>query len=325
MQNLNSIKQLPLMQSSDIYKLLPKYNCGQCGFPSCSTFSRRVVILKDKIEKCIFLNEENLKKINELLKEEVENEKIKSTALIQPCTEEGHLTIEANLCSYSNFGNGFDSDILCLILENSDFDKCNCSSELGYAVLYKEIKRIHIFKNGNITIRKAKDDEDIFSTLNFLSSILLPAVITDCRSSFIECYFYCKCSCKSEFEKDKVKFNEFDDIIEILKKRNNLEKADEILRNILRRAIKLISEKKNSGLIYFALFLIFKNVLNVPLNEQYINFFIDSFNSLKNSDKDKAKEIKNKYNELIIKIKNPQILRILFSSYLITQLFEFTS
>lgn len=344
------------MQSSDIFAELPKYNCSACGFPSCSTFSRRIAFSKNKPEECPFLKDENLTKIKRLLMEEVEIEpRKKATAFIQPCTEEGHVTAETNLCSYSNFGNGFDAEMLCLILENSEYEKVNCSSELGYAVLYKDTKRIHIFKNGNIVIRKAKDDNDVYSEMNYLVNVLLPSTICDCQCSFIECYFNKNCDDETEnipeilgsrskeqiisgFEKDKINFSETEKIISILKnirkkefkdRENDLKNIEEILKNELKNSIRLFAEKKKSGLVLFAVYYIIRNVLNVIENlknennfyDDCIEIFFNCFDALKNANSKKAEESINECNKAIIKIKgNWELLCIVNSGKYLTKL-----
>jgi len=42
----------------DIYKLLPKTNCKQCGFPTCLAFAMQLAAKKASLDKCPFVTEE---------------------------------------------------------------------------------------------------------------------------------------------------------------------------------------------------------------------------------------------------------------------------
>ncbi len=49
----------------DIFKLTPKKNCKDCGFPTCLAFSMKVAAGGIEIEKCPHMSEENLAKLSE--------------------------------------------------------------------------------------------------------------------------------------------------------------------------------------------------------------------------------------------------------------------
>ncbi|WP_347351269.1 acetyl-CoA decarbonylase/synthase complex subunit gamma [Acetoanaerobium noterae] len=49
----------------DIFKLTPKKNCKDCGFPTCLAFSMKVAAGGIEIEKCPHMSEENLSKLSE--------------------------------------------------------------------------------------------------------------------------------------------------------------------------------------------------------------------------------------------------------------------
>lgn len=49
----------------DIFKLTPKKNCKDCGFPTCLAFSMKVATGAAEIEKCTHMSEENLSKLSE--------------------------------------------------------------------------------------------------------------------------------------------------------------------------------------------------------------------------------------------------------------------
>ncbi len=46
------------LKALDIYKLLPKKNCKECGEPTCLTFAMKLAAGKADIEKCPYLDEE---------------------------------------------------------------------------------------------------------------------------------------------------------------------------------------------------------------------------------------------------------------------------
>lgn len=50
-----------------IYELMPKANCGACGFPGCSGFVEGLIEGKITVEKCVLLTSENREKICEIL------------------------------------------------------------------------------------------------------------------------------------------------------------------------------------------------------------------------------------------------------------------
>ncbi len=49
----------------DIYKLLPKTNCGECGFPTCLAFAMRLAAGQAELETCPYVSEEAKAKLTE--------------------------------------------------------------------------------------------------------------------------------------------------------------------------------------------------------------------------------------------------------------------
>ncbi|MFH1245521.1 MAG: (Fe-S)-binding protein, partial [Candidatus Omnitrophota bacterium] len=41
----------------DIYKLLPKTNCKECGFPTCLAFAMQIAAKKVELGKCPYVSE----------------------------------------------------------------------------------------------------------------------------------------------------------------------------------------------------------------------------------------------------------------------------
>jgi len=100
---------------------------------------------------------------------------------VTPCTEEGYVTLEYTLKTADGTERKepyFDPVKMCDLLKKiKNFSNVRCSNELGYAIVEFEEKRIHIWKQGKIIIRHAKDRNDATKTLELVSKALSPATI----------------------------------------------------------------------------------------------------------------------------------------------------
>jgi ArsR family metal-binding transcriptional regulator len=100
---------------------------------------------------------------------------------VNPCTEDGKVTLESILKTEAGAERRkpyFDPIKLCEALKKiKDFSRVRCSSEMGYAIIEYEDKRIHVFKEGKIIIRRAKDRDDALRTLRLVSNILSETVL----------------------------------------------------------------------------------------------------------------------------------------------------
>jgi ArsR family metal-binding transcriptional regulator len=98
---------------------------------------------------------------------------------VTPCTEDGYVTLEYALRTSDGIDRRetyFDPAKMCEILKKiKDFSKVRCSKEIGYAIIEYGDKRIHIWKQGKIIIRHAKDRDDATRTLQMVNKILSPA------------------------------------------------------------------------------------------------------------------------------------------------------
>jgi ArsR family metal-binding transcriptional regulator len=105
---------------------------------------------------------------------------------VNPCTEDGKVTLESVLKTEIGAERRkpyFDAVKLCEALKKfKDFSKVRCSSEIGYAIIEYEDKRIHVFKEGKIIIRRAKNRDDAVRTLRMVSKVLSEAIIKKSRS-----------------------------------------------------------------------------------------------------------------------------------------------
>jgi len=73
------VEENPLI--SAIYELLPKANCGACGYAGCAVFAEALAEGKTEIEKCTGVDSENFPRICRLLGME-EKTKVKMTARV---------------------------------------------------------------------------------------------------------------------------------------------------------------------------------------------------------------------------------------------------
>jgi ArsR family metal-binding transcriptional regulator len=95
---------------------------------------------------------------------------------VTPCTEDGYVTLEYALRTSDGIERRetyFDPVKMCEILKKiKDFSKVRCSKEIGYAIIEYGDKRIHVWKQGKIIIRHAKDRDDATKTLQMVNRIL---------------------------------------------------------------------------------------------------------------------------------------------------------
>ncbi len=108
---------------------------------------------------------------------------------IQPCTENGMVTLEVDLNPNLNEQQFFDPKYLCENLTEAPyFENTQCSEELGYARLNYKGKRLHIFNSGKIIIRRADNHED---AINALRLVILAAIYSirchKCGKLFSDC------------------------------------------------------------------------------------------------------------------------------------------
>jgi hypothetical protein len=188
----------PGKDANEVYELLPKFDCGLCGNPRCMTFARKVILDIQKSLECQFISTDNIQKINEIAQEEVRRKhphpnEDEDIIEINPCTENGYVTLETQLRSKimvrDLFSDFFDQYQLCISLSDvDDFDSMNCSSQMGYALVENKGKRTHVFKTGRIIMRRADDREDALHTLGHISKMLMPARLCSCQNALVDCF-----------------------------------------------------------------------------------------------------------------------------------------
>lgn len=106
---------------------------------------------------------------------------------IQPCTEEGLVTLEAKLGGKDE-REMLDPAILCRCLNASPvFDHPRCSAEMGYGMLEKDGRKIHAFKTGKVIIRRAEGRDQALGHLRLVSRTIWPAMRVGDGEALVTC------------------------------------------------------------------------------------------------------------------------------------------
>jgi hypothetical protein len=107
---------------------------------------------------------------------------------IQPCTEEGLVTLEAKLGGKSDTAEFFDAALLCRYINATPaFGKQRCSAEMGYGVAERKGRAVHAFKTGKIIVRRAEGREMALEHLHVVSRSLWPALKVRGGAALVEC------------------------------------------------------------------------------------------------------------------------------------------
>jgi hypothetical protein len=143
----------------------------------------------------------NMRKIRELLRKGVEigaqgivTNKETGITYIHPCiTDAAKVAAEARFASdiesaaVLRYG-FYDQVELCRILNLADlFHEVKCSPSLGIGRFNLDDKTVLVYKDGKISIRQAKDKEDVIHTLRYVSRSLWGAIICTCGNTGVDC------------------------------------------------------------------------------------------------------------------------------------------
>ncbi len=172
----------------DIREKLPSYDCGLCGFPTCSVFARRVAVSLNQPNECLPMPDEDEKTICGILDQGVmtgvcEKEIDRDTVEINPCAEGGKVTLETQMkCGVRKDGcsrfNLLDFQYLEGYLKGMPgIENIMLSKEMGYAKFEIQGQRVHVFKRGKLIIRRADSKETAMDILRSVSRLVWPAVI----------------------------------------------------------------------------------------------------------------------------------------------------
>jgi hypothetical protein len=181
------------MYMERIEALLPAYDCGICGNPRCRSLARRISVKAQTVTSCPYLRERQRGQIDALL-EHIEpptgaQAGGRSFYEVQPCGEYEKVTVEAQLPSTNEWlFDLFDMSIACRFLaETSMFSRVRSSSELGYALAEIGESRIHIFRTGKITVRRAENKAHAFRVIRTLTRVLWGCTICGCGNPAMDC------------------------------------------------------------------------------------------------------------------------------------------
>jgi len=106
---------------------------------------------------------------------------------IQPCTEEGLVTLEAKLGG-SDEQEILDPVLLCRYLNATPvFERPRCSPEMGYGMLEKDGRKIHAFKTGKVIVRRAEGREQALANLRLVSRTIWPAMKVNGGNALVAC------------------------------------------------------------------------------------------------------------------------------------------
>ncbi len=91
---------------------------------------------------------------------------------VQPCTEEGLVTLEAWLGGRECEAY-FDPILLCrLLLASPFFESVRCSEQMGYGMAERGSHRLHVFRTGKVIVRRAPGKETALAILALASRCL---------------------------------------------------------------------------------------------------------------------------------------------------------
>jgi len=171
----------------------PEIDCGYCGNATCGAFLRKLYWGEERVDSCLFISEEKRKKMEEILKikrkKVVKSEVKEGTLQFSPCAEKEKVTMEVRLPLLSKKGYSLlDSCDMCLTLSSmKSMDRFSCSKKMGYAVALIRGKRVHIFKNGKLILRRADSKEEALEILKMMKIAMRPSVINICGNTLSDC------------------------------------------------------------------------------------------------------------------------------------------
>ena len=106
---------------------------------------------------------------------------------IQPCTEEGLVTLEAKLGGKDE-REMLDPVLLCRYLNAAPaFENPRCSPEMGYGMLERDGRKIHAFKTGKVIVRRVEGREQALGHLHLVSRTIWPALRVNGGDALVVC------------------------------------------------------------------------------------------------------------------------------------------
>ncbi|MFX1481984.1 MAG: (Fe-S)-binding protein [Promethearchaeota archaeon] len=179
-------------------KNTPEIDCGLCGYPTCGTFARSLVIGKTMISNCpILLLESFNDKRTELESVNVNLGNITKPApeqpeggvlLSKPCMDDPNLRM-AEMRIFNGVVPGspqrfgvLDPVILCWLLDcaSSRYQDMRCSKELAYAWGEMEEIKVHILRDGRVRMRRARGKEHALEAFRIIERTVIGAIVCNC-------------------------------------------------------------------------------------------------------------------------------------------------
>jgi len=181
-----------------IEKVMPGLNCGLCGYPTCASFTRALLVREPTATACPILSLPDYAGRTEELKDLVESwHPVENLAperpeegivLSKPCSDASHLLM-ADLCIFNGIETGqpmrfntLDSGVMCDLLKcvTRKVENFKCSRGLSYAWGDFEEIKLHVLKDGRVRMRRAPGREHALRVFARIERLVIGAAICDC-------------------------------------------------------------------------------------------------------------------------------------------------
>ncbi|MFW9920992.1 MAG: (Fe-S)-binding protein [Candidatus Thorarchaeota archaeon] len=180
-------------------KASPQYDCGLCGYPKCSSFTRAAIVDFTSIEKCPLLSLPSFKKermdLLTLISRKTGLRFRTATelpeggvVLTRPCKDTDQ-KVMAELRVHNgvepgdriNFG-VFDPILLCDLSDclSSEFDEVKCSRDLGYGRADTGEMSITLLQDGRVNMRRVDSKEQVLKVFDKIERAILGSTMCNC-------------------------------------------------------------------------------------------------------------------------------------------------
>jgi len=179
-------------------KNTPEIDCGLCGFTTCGSFARSVIVGSSEIESCPILQlqqyAEQRTSLETVAKEAKSTDKPApdqpegGVLLSKPCMDAPELLMaEMRIFNGVNPGDSMkygvlDPAILCWLLDcvSSRYQDMKCSKDLAYAWGDMEETKVHILRDGRVRMRRARGAEHALESFKIIERTVLGSSICNC-------------------------------------------------------------------------------------------------------------------------------------------------
>ncbi len=181
------------------HKLSPQYDCGLCGYPKCSSFTRAAVVDFISLDKCPLLSLPSFKdQLHELqalitrktgLRFRTATELPEGGILLtRPCKDTDQ-KVMAELRVHNgvkpgeqiNFG-VFDPILLCDLADclTCEFEDVKCSRDLGYGRADTGDMSITLLQDGRVNMRRVDNREQVLRVFDKIERAIIGSTMCNC-------------------------------------------------------------------------------------------------------------------------------------------------